>query len=184
MDGLPDDDDKLAALSGMGDVWMKGGSTTLPQFFEPHPRRAGCLTNPRLELERQRQDTWRNKSRQGGINSGASRRHNKPDGSQLALQPVTPDSNHRPTKDEPTPQPNGNTASATASTKEKENPALSSLSRSLEEEEKGNGEVITPSLQEVIEWGRIDGVTPEVCERFFKRGALLFIDLLMASRSS
>ena len=45
---LPDDDDLLAALSGLGEGWLKVGSTVLRKCFPAHPTLEGRLANPRL----------------------------------------------------------------------------------------------------------------------------------------
>jgi len=72
-DGIPDCDQSLSALSRLGEGWFKGGSTVLKRCFNQHPTKAGFLTNPRLQKEREKQSEWREKSRIGGINSAASR---------------------------------------------------------------------------------------------------------------
>ena len=70
---LPDDDQQLAALSGMGEGWLKGGCHLVRDCFQPHPHQTGKLTNSRLlELWQERQE-WREKSRLGGKKSAASR---------------------------------------------------------------------------------------------------------------
>lgn len=72
-DGIPDDDAVLAALSRLGEGWLKGGSTVVRKCFDPHPTRPGFLTNARLQIEREKQQAWREKSRIGGIKSAESR---------------------------------------------------------------------------------------------------------------
>lgn len=72
-DGIPDCDQSLAALSRLGEGWFKGGSTVLKRCFNQHPTKAGFLTNPRLQKEREKQSEWREKSRIGGIKSAQSR---------------------------------------------------------------------------------------------------------------
>lgn len=70
---LPDDDDQLAILSRLGEAWFNGGSTVVRRCFEPHPQLPGKLVNTRLLAERVKQDEWREKSRIGGLKSGAAR---------------------------------------------------------------------------------------------------------------
>lgn len=74
MDGIPDDDKKLAALSGMGEGWLKGGSHLVRVCFNQHPTKPGFLTNPRLHEERVKADVWAQKSAAGGRKSGEARR--------------------------------------------------------------------------------------------------------------
>lgn len=56
----------------------KGGSTTLiavvAKRFQPHPNLSDRLVHPRLELEREKQRKWREKSAEGGRASGQTRR--------------------------------------------------------------------------------------------------------------
>ncbi len=73
-DGLPDDDQQLAVLSRLGEGWFEGGSTKLRECFV---LRDGKLHNPRLEKEREKQEQWREKSREGGVASGKSRQKRK-----------------------------------------------------------------------------------------------------------
>lgn len=73
-DGIPDDDQTLSVLSRMGEGWFNGGSTVIRNCFIPHPSKDGFITNERLQSEREKQDQWREKSKQGGIKSAASRR--------------------------------------------------------------------------------------------------------------
>lgn len=74
---IPDDENALAALSGMGEGWLKGGSTMVLRCFQPHPHLSGCLTNQKVyDLWEERQQ-WREKSRQGGLKSAAKRRSSK-----------------------------------------------------------------------------------------------------------
>lgn len=69
-DGLPDDDEQLAALSRLGEGWSKGGSTKVRPCFV---LRDGRLHSPRLDQERQKQELWRQKSSQGGKASANAR---------------------------------------------------------------------------------------------------------------
>jgi uncharacterized protein YdaU (DUF1376 family) len=70
---LPDDDEVLARLSRLGEGWFNGGSTALRRCFMPHPKKPGRLFNSRLLDERKKQEAWRKKSREGGIQSGKTR---------------------------------------------------------------------------------------------------------------
>lgn len=78
---LPDDDSELALLSRMGERWFNGGSTTLRKCFVPHPRKPGRLTNPRLVEEFRKYTRWIQKSREGGLRSGQTRRKQTKGGS-------------------------------------------------------------------------------------------------------
>jgi uncharacterized protein YdaU (DUF1376 family) len=71
---MPDDDSELAQLSRMGERWFNGGSTTLRKCFVPHPRKPQRLTNLRLLEEFRKYTRWVQKSREGGIRSGETRR--------------------------------------------------------------------------------------------------------------
>jgi hypothetical protein len=102
-DGIPDDDKALAALSRLGEGWLNGGSSIVRKCFNHHPHKPGYLTNPRLQNEREKQRTWREKSREGGIKS-AFLRSSK--GSRV-VQPPPP----RPV------EPNGNSMSSSSSIK-------------------------------------------------------------------
>ncbi len=70
---LPDDDTILAQLSRLNEGWLKGGSTVIRKCFVSCPNKPGRLVNLRLLKEREKQDAWREKSRQGGIQSAKSR---------------------------------------------------------------------------------------------------------------
>lgn len=100
-DGIPDCDQSLAALSRLGEGWFKGGSTVLKRCFNQHPTKAGFLTNPRLQKEREKQAEWREKSRIGGIKSAASRSSKR----SRVVQPKV----NRPV------EPNGNSSSSSSS---------------------------------------------------------------------
>lgn len=72
--GLPDDDKELAVLSRLGELWFNGSGTTLRKCFTKKGTR---LYNQRLLKEREKQEVWREKSRQGGIKSGKVRNNMK-----------------------------------------------------------------------------------------------------------
>lgn len=102
---IPDDDEQLAALSRMGEGWLKGGSTVVRKCFNQHPTKAGFLTNQKLyELWQERQH-WREKSRIGGQNSAASRgrkrSYKRVKGGSTVVQPPY--------------EPNGNSSSSSSS---------------------------------------------------------------------
>lgn len=74
---LPDDDVVLSKLSRLNEGWFNGGSTMVRECFILHPTKIGFLTNERLLKEREKQKLWKEKSIEGGKNSGESRRINK-----------------------------------------------------------------------------------------------------------
>ena len=74
---LPDDDIKLAALSGLGQEWSNGSSTPVRECFILHPVKSGHLTNDRLYKERVKQEEWRVKCAEAGLKSGENRRKSK-----------------------------------------------------------------------------------------------------------
>jgi uncharacterized protein YdaU (DUF1376 family) len=84
---LPDDDEQLAVLSGLGEGWFNGGSVKIRACFQKHPKRPLRIFNVRLRLERRKQEAWRRKSREGGVRSGESRR-NKPKGGSSLVESV------------------------------------------------------------------------------------------------
>jgi uncharacterized protein YdaU (DUF1376 family) len=102
-DGIPDDDATLAALSRLGEGWFRGGSTMVRKCFDQHPEKPGFLTNARLQSEREKQQAWREKSREGGIKSAESR-------SKKGSRVVQPKVNR-------TVEPSGNTMSSSSSSK-------------------------------------------------------------------
>lgn len=57
---------------------LKGGSTNILRVvvkcFNQHPTEPGRLVHGRLEKEREKQKKWREKSKNGGLKSGESRR--------------------------------------------------------------------------------------------------------------
>lgn len=98
---LPDDDDQLAALSGMGQGWLQGGCTLVRKCLVPHPDKPGHLTNERtrqLWIERQE---WRQKSSEGGLKSAAAKKKRQPNGGSTTVSTKA--------------QPNGNSPSSSPS---------------------------------------------------------------------
>jgi len=71
---LPDDDEVLARLSLMGENWTKGSSCLVRGCFTKHPTKQGRIINEKLFAIRQERNAWREKCRQGGVKSGATRR--------------------------------------------------------------------------------------------------------------
>jgi uncharacterized protein YdaU (DUF1376 family) len=71
MNGLPDDDGKLAALSDLGEDWKKGSGAKLRKCFR---KRRGKLYSERLENERKRVIEQIEKSRRGGLSSAKARK--------------------------------------------------------------------------------------------------------------
>lgn len=82
---------------------LNQGSTLVRSCFVDHPTKAGYLTNPRLQKERQKQASWREKSSNAGKESGKARK--------LKALQNEPNANQSPTKREP----NGNSSSSTPS---------------------------------------------------------------------
>jgi len=72
--GLPDDDQKLAILSRLGEGWLNGGSSVVRQCFFSE---GGRIYNARLLEERKKQKEWKEKSAAGGRKSGKVRRDKK-----------------------------------------------------------------------------------------------------------
>lgn len=90
---IPDDDETLSRLSRLGEGWLKGGSQMVRKCFEPHPTKTGRLVNVRLLSEREKQARWREKSKQGGINSGKSRGYKAKKQSKGGSKMVEPNGN-------------------------------------------------------------------------------------------
>ena len=71
---LPDDDEVLAALSGLGQGWFKGGSEMLRRCFPKHPTLEGRIANPKLLDIRADAVAWSEKSAEGGRKSAESKK--------------------------------------------------------------------------------------------------------------
>ena len=120
---LPDDDEALSMLSGMGERWLNGGCRLLRECFPPHPTQAGRVANPRLLEIRRERDEWSHKSSKGGKQSAKNRQPNGKGGSRVVQPPRQPKGNQEvnqpPTNGEPQPQPpcqpKGNTSSSSSS---------------------------------------------------------------------
>lgn len=72
-DGIPDDDTLLSRLSRLNEGWFNGGSIVVKKCFTPHPQKPGFLTNSRLQIEREKQKKWSEKSTEGGKKSAETR---------------------------------------------------------------------------------------------------------------
>ncbi len=71
---LLDNDEELAALSGMNEGWLENGCQLVRRWFPPHPNQEGRVANPRMLEVRQERDVWIEKSREGGRKSAEVRR--------------------------------------------------------------------------------------------------------------
>ena len=80
---IPSDPDKIARLIGKGASTTL--ATTLATMFQPHPLESALLVHDRLERERDKQDAWAEKSREGGRKSAEKRQNLK--GGSTTLQP-------------------------------------------------------------------------------------------------
>ena len=105
---LPDDPRVLQALCNHPSNWDEVWFALEPCF----KRSEGRLINPRLEVERKKQEEWRKKSAAGGRKSGVSRREKPKEGSLKGGSRVgQPNANQMRTKREP----NGNSSSSSSS---------------------------------------------------------------------
>ena len=80
---IPSDADKIARLIGKGASTTI--ATTIATMFQPHPFNAALLVHDRLERERDKQDAWAEKSREGGRKSAEKRQNLK--GGSTTVQP-------------------------------------------------------------------------------------------------
>jgi uncharacterized protein YdaU (DUF1376 family) len=80
---IPSDPDKIARLIGKGASTTL--ATTLATMFQPHPLESASLVHDRLERERDKQDAWAEKSREGGRKSAEKRQNLK--GGSTTVQP-------------------------------------------------------------------------------------------------
>jgi uncharacterized protein YdaU (DUF1376 family) len=80
---IPSDPDKIARLIGKGASTTL--ATTLATMFQPHPLEPALLVHDRLERERDKQDAWAEKSREGGRKSAEKRQNLK--GGSTTVQP-------------------------------------------------------------------------------------------------
>ena len=114
---IPDNDEILAALSRLGEGWLKGGSRVVRKCFQPHPTIPGKLINLRLLKEKEKQSIWREKSSEGGKKSAKLRELKDKKGFKGGSRVVQPPY-----------QPNGNSSSSSSF-------SSSSSSSSLKEKE-------------------------------------------------
>ena len=113
---IPNNIEDLAYLIG------KGASTTLAEklktMFEIDPKNSKKLINFRQEIERKKQKKWREKSREGGIKSGKSRKkkqiNNKMMNENNNINGSTTLGRVVPTTLEPPFEPKGNTISSSS----------------------------------------------------------------------
>lgn len=80
---IPSDPEKIARLIGKGASTTL--ATTLATMFQPHPLESALLVHDRLERERDKQDAWAEKSREGGRKSAEKRQNLK--GGATTVQP-------------------------------------------------------------------------------------------------
>ena len=80
---IPSDPDMIARLIGKGASTTL--ATTLATMFQPHPFNPALLVHDRLERERDKQDAWAEKSREGGRKSAEKRQNLK--GGSTTVQP-------------------------------------------------------------------------------------------------
>jgi uncharacterized protein YdaU (DUF1376 family) len=72
---IPSDPDKIARLIGKGS--STNLATTLATMFQQHPTESTLLVHDRLEREREKQDAWSEKCREGGKKSAELRKLSK-----------------------------------------------------------------------------------------------------------
>jgi uncharacterized protein YdaU (DUF1376 family) len=72
---IPSDPDKIARLIGKGSSINL--ATTLATMFQQHPTESTLLVHDRLEREREKQDAWSEKCREGGKKSAELRKLSK-----------------------------------------------------------------------------------------------------------
>lgn len=80
---IPADPEKIARLIGKGASTTL--ATTLATMFQPHSLNPALLVHDRLERERDKQDAWAEKSREGGRKSAEKRQNLK--GGSTTVQP-------------------------------------------------------------------------------------------------
>jgi len=147
--GLPDDDDRLASLSGLGDAWFNESAKVLRPWFASVRIRPGYISNPELQLEREKYVRYVENCQKGGAKSARNRRGDSDFGRRLAERRwMRTDMRTGCELDANQPQPH------------------------IEKKKEGGdrspcpGEIIVPSLQEVITWGQFDGVEEQTCKQF------------------
>ncbi|MCK5237319.1 MAG: DUF1376 domain-containing protein, partial [Deltaproteobacteria bacterium] len=84
--GIPDDDNALAVLSGLGEKWSNGSGEKIRKCFK---RRGKKLIHPRLEKERKKQQEWKLKCSMGGKKSVSMRKVKVKKGKGSSTNPPT-----------------------------------------------------------------------------------------------
>jgi len=74
---LPDNDNELAILSGLGERWFNGSSIKIRACFE---KKGNRLIQPRLKAEQEKQEAWREKCSEAGRKSAEARKNKDLDG--------------------------------------------------------------------------------------------------------
>src|SRR2546423_11711323 len=64
--GLPDDDDKLAALSRLGDAWFNTSAQIIRPCFASLRIRPGFISSPLVQMVREKYAIWSKKGKKGG----------------------------------------------------------------------------------------------------------------------
>lgn len=105
---IPDDDDQLALLSRLGELWFKGASIKLRACFMPHPKKPGRLIDGKLYKEflkvtryckersasgtKGAQSRWKHKQLHDGLDDGSAI-------AQPLAEPMANDGNTHPHSD-------------------------------------------------------------------------------------
>lgn len=143
---IPADAEKCARLIG------KGCSTTLATvvqaMFQPHPNDGTKLVHDRLEMEREKQALWRQKSADGGRKSAEKRAEKA-----KSKEPSPGESKGGSRVVEPPYQPNGNSSSSSSSSITPISPnGKPPAPPSLELEAQQTIPILTPEQKEVASW--------------------------------
>lgn len=162
---IPADPKRIALLIG------KGGSTTLAEtvskMFQPHSENAALLVHERLETERQKQETWHEKSSEGGKKSAQIRAKKKAknQSKSTVVQPPLEGCLPNGVNQNPTLQSSVFSLQSSSSSSEEEGkqtppPPPPDLAFNA-------GEI--PSVAEVVAHGATAGIPPEYCREFHER---------------
>lgn len=71
---LPDDDEVLAVLSGLGEGWLNGSCDLLRRCFPKSDTLVGRIANKKLLELKDERDAWKEKCRKGGLKSSKNRK--------------------------------------------------------------------------------------------------------------
>jgi len=153
-DGLPDDDQLLSEFSRLGSDWFNGGAQKIRPLFVPVRSRPTYITAIILQRMREEHIEFIEARRKGGKASGAKRKGDSEFGRRLVSMRRT---NCQRTE-ERTGERTGNEPPSPSPDTDKHTPARGDFQ---------SCEVIVPTLAEVIEWGKMDGVPEDVCKNFF-----------------